>query len=164
MDRGIVVPRTKTRTKQVRHIPEILFHTLQRHYEMSLFKGDDDFVFCNRDGSVCDPDDIRQTVLYPALDHAGIDRVERGSGFHAFRHSASSIINERTGDLKLSQIQLGHKRIATTANVYTHVSKEQVERAGDVLADAVFGHQMSTKTLVDVHQGERESDANPQLQ
>lgn len=44
------------------------------------------------------------------------------SGFHAFRHAGSSIINELTGDLKLSQVQMGHKRLSTTANIYTHTN------------------------------------------
>jgi integrase len=164
VDRGTVMPRTKTGTKHVRHIPEVLFSTLARHHEISLFKSPGDFVFCKRDGTVCDPDMIRDTVLYPAIDRAGIERSPRASGFHAFRHAGSCIINHRTGDLKLSQIQLGHQRITTTADIYTHNNMLQVERAGEVLADAIFGHQMSTKSLVDVHQRDEESDANPQVQ
>ena len=92
------------------------------------------------DGSACDPDHVRESVLYPAVDRAGIQRVSRSSGFHAFRHAGSSIINEVTGDLKLSQIQLGHKRISTTANMYTHTNMRQVERAGEVAKE--IAHQI----------------------
>jgi hypothetical protein len=45
--------------------------------------------------------------------------------------------NELTGDLKLAQIQLGHKRITTTANIYTHANRALIERAGEVLAGAI---------------------------
>jgi integrase len=107
LDRGVVVPRTKNKTKQQRHVPEVLFQALQRHREQSPFTAPDDFVFCDKEGKAADPDYIRFSVLYPALDRAGIERLPRHSGFHAFRHAGSSIINELTGDLKLSQIQLG---------------------------------------------------------
>ena len=97
-----------------------------------------DFVFCKGDGMPCDPDHIRESVLYPAVDRAGIERLARNSGFHAFRHAGSSIINELTGDLKLSQVQMGHKRLSTTANIYTHTNERHVERAGEVLAEAIL--------------------------
>jgi integrase len=89
-------------------------------------------------------------VLYPALDRAGIERTARNCGFHAFRHAGSSIINELTGDLKLSQVQLGHKRLSTTANIYTHTNVRQVERAADVLATAIWpqtGHKVASGQL-----------------
>jgi len=105
------------------------------------------------------PDHVRESVLYPALDRAGIERVLRSSGFHAFRHAGSSIINELTGDLKLSQVQLGHKRLSTTANIYTHTNVRQVERAGEVgrsdPCPAEFVHQLTTKSPVLNQQGER---------
>jgi integrase len=153
LDLGVVVPHTKTRKDQLRHLPGVLFDVLQLHREISQFTSDGDFIFCKLDGSPCDPDEIRTTVLYPALDRAGIARLPRSSGFHAFRHAGSSIINEVTGDLKLSQIQLGHKRITTTANIYTHTNMKQVERAGEVLAKEI-AHQMPTKSVVGGHQGE----------
>jgi len=97
------------------------------------------------------------------VDRAGIPRSPRASGFHAFRHAGSSIISEVTGDLKLAQIQLGHKRISTTANIYTHANMRQVEQAGEVLAKEI-AHQMPTKSLVGAHQGEEDSNANSQVQ
>jgi integrase len=92
VDRGVVIPRTKNKTKQSKHIPEVLFVALQRHREQSIFTAPNDFVFCSRDGSAADPDVIRDSVLYPAVDHVGIERLPRQSGFHAFRHAGSTII------------------------------------------------------------------------
>lgn len=138
LDCGVVIPHTKTRIVQVKHIPEALFRILEQHRDQSSFVRPTDFAFCNENGSACDPDLIRLSILYPAVDRAGINRVARNCGFHAFRHAGSSIINERTGDLKLSQVQLGHKRLSTTANIYTHTNQRQVERAGEVLADAIL--------------------------
>ena len=138
LDVGVVVPHTKTRTVQMRHIPESLLRILEVHRDISKHVQGTNFVFCNEDGSPCGPDQMRESVLYPAVDRAGIRRTSRNCGFHAFRHAGSSIINELTGDLKLSQLQLGHKRLSTTANIYTHASIRQVERAGDVLAEAIL--------------------------
>jgi integrase len=138
LDRAVVVPHTKTRTVHLKHIPEALLRLLESHREISGFVRPTDFVFCKADGSPCDPDHLRESVLYPAVDRAGIGRVSRNCGFHAFRHAGSSIINELTGDLKLSQVQLGHKRLSTTANIYTHTNERHVERAGEVLAEAIL--------------------------
>ncbi|HEY4931539.1 MAG TPA: tyrosine-type recombinase/integrase, partial [Terriglobales bacterium] len=51
-------------------------------------------------------------------------RSSRTAGFHTFRHSAASLINARTGNLKLAQKLLGHSNLSTTADVYsTHRQK-----------------------------------------
>jgi site-specific recombinase XerC len=84
----------------------------------------DSFVFCKPDGSPLNPDVVRRDMLYPALDGLGIPRSSRTDGFHTFRHSATSLINARTGNLKLAQKLLGHSNLSTTADVYTHTSAE----------------------------------------
>jgi hypothetical protein len=37
-------------------------------------------------------------------------------------------------------------------NIYTHANVRQLERAGDVLAEAILSTQMTTKMVVVVHQ------------
>lgn len=66
-----------------------------------------DFVFCKEDGSPLNPDVLRRDVLYPTLDRLGITRNRRAAGFHTFRHSAATIINQKTGNLKLVQKLVG---------------------------------------------------------
>src|SRR6201993_1074136 len=85
------------------------------HRESSLHRGPDDFVFCKKDGSALDPDVLRKDALYPILDRLGIPRKKGASGFHTFRHSAASIVNEQTENLKLAQRFLGHSTIEMTA-------------------------------------------------
>jgi integrase len=63
-------------------------------------------------------------VLYPTLDRLGIARNSRAAGFHTFRHSAATIVNQKTGNLKLVQKLLGHSNLSTTADVYTHTSAD----------------------------------------
>jgi hypothetical protein len=85
------------------------------------------------------PDVLRRDVLYPALDRLRIPRVKGASGFHAFRHTAGSVIEQQTGRLKLSQKLLRHGSIGTTADIYTHVSREAEREAEIALERAYFG-------------------------
>ena len=97
----------------------------------------DDFVFSRLDASPADPDFLRRSVLYPALEGAGIKREPRKHGFHLFRHSAASILHEVTGSVKLAQRQLRHARSSTTSDIYIHVDDEEARRAAQALAEAV---------------------------
>jgi integrase len=86
-----------------------------------------------------DPDVLRKDALYPILDRLGIPRKKGASGFHTFRHSAASIVNEQTGNLKLAQRFLGHSTIKMTADIYTHTSAEAERGAAIALERAIYG-------------------------
>lgn len=103
----------------------------------------EDFVFCKPDGKPLNPDVLRRDVLYPVLDRLGISRASRSSGFHTFRHSAASIVNQQTGNLKLVQRLLGHSNLGTTADVYTHTSNEAERGAALALEQAIYGDLFS---------------------
>jgi len=118
----------------------LLCDALADHRTSSLHIELDDFVFCKADGLPFHPDVLRKDVLYPALDRCKILRSKRSSGFHAFRHTAASIINSKTGNMKLAQHLLGHATLSMTADTYTHVSDDDVREAGSVLEEAIFGN------------------------
>lgn len=99
----------------------------------------EDFVFCKEDGSPLNPDVLRRDVLYPILDRLGIPRTRRAAGFHTFPHSAATIVNQKTGNLKLVQKLLGHSNLSTTADVYTHTSAEANRGAALALEQAIYG-------------------------
>ena len=96
-------------------------------------------MFCSKTGSPLNPDVLRKDVLYPILDKLQIPRSSGASGFHTFRHSAASILNERTGNLKLVQKLLGHSTVDMTANVYTHTSAESEREAALAIERAIYG-------------------------
>jgi hypothetical protein len=102
-------------------------------------------VFCKNDGSALDPDGLRKDALYPILDKLGIPRKKGASGFHTFRHSAASIVNEQTGNLKLAQKFLGHSTIKMTADIYTHTSAE-AER-GAAIALVIMAERVRTRSV-----------------
>jgi integrase len=134
----LVSPKTAASTRDIL-LGSALGETLRNHRETSSRRGPDDFVFCKKDGSPLDPDVLRKDVLYPILDRLGILRAKGASGFHTFRHSAASIVNEQTGNLKLAQKFLGHSTIKMTADVYTHTSAEAEREAALAVERAVYG-------------------------
>jgi integrase len=85
-----------------------------------------------------DPDHLRECVLYPAMDKAKIERSERAYGSHVFRHTAGSIIYEKTGRMKLVQKTLGHSREQTTSDIYVHVEQEIVAESAEIIAEELF--------------------------
>jgi hypothetical protein len=94
----------------------VLARVLAEHRQNSRFTGLEDFVFAKPDGSPLNPDVLRRDVLYPALDRLRIPRPKVASGFHAFRHTAGSVVEEQTGRLKLAQRFLRHSNLSTTAD------------------------------------------------
>ena len=88
-------------------LANVLVDAFAAHLKSSIFPDPEDFVFCKKDGTSLNPDVLRKDVLYPTLDRLNIPRPKRASGFHAFRHSAASLVNAETGNLKLAQRFLG---------------------------------------------------------
>lgn len=134
----LVPPKTPGSVRTLyfgRHLGLILTEQRQR----SLRKSGEDFVFSKSDGSPFNPDILRRDVLYPALDRLGIPRSARCAGFHTFRHSAATIVNAQTGNLKLVQKFLGHTNFGTTADVYTHMAAEEDRNAAVALERAIYG-------------------------
>lgn len=118
---------------------DVLAGHLTNHLQGSAHIGPEDFVFAQEAGGPLNPDVLRRDVLYPALDRSGIARPKRASGFHTFRHSAATFLNEQTGNLKLAQRFLGHADISTTANIYTHPSSESERDAAVAIERVIFG-------------------------
>ena len=134
----LVAPKTHDSTRSIYFGPA-LSSAFEAQRLSSRHTTPESFVFCKADGSPLNPDVLRRDVLYPALDRLGIPRSSRTAGFHTFRHSAASLINARTGNLKLAQKLLGHSNLSTTADVYTHTSAEADASAALALEQAIYG-------------------------
>jgi integrase len=134
----LVLPKTEGSVRVIYFGPSLLgAFTSQR--QNSNHNDPNDFVFCKEDGSPLNPDVLRRDVLYPTLDRLGITRISRAAGFHTFRHSAATIVNQKTGNLKLVQKLLGHSNLSTTADVYTHTSADADRGASLALEQAIYG-------------------------
>ncbi len=133
----LVRPKTQS-SRTTLYLPNELLEILLQHKERSAFTQPDDFIFCKEDGSPCDPDYLRNKVLYPAMDRAGIKRIPREYGFYIFRHSAGTLVHKETGSLKLAQRQLRHSNISTTADTYVHPDDAETKQAGEVIVKAIL--------------------------
>lgn len=138
--RQLVTPKTEASVRTL-HLPVALAGLLLEHQQNARFNSPEDFVFGRVDGTPQDPDYLRKEVLYQALTAAGIKPGYRSHGFHLFRHSAGSIVHSITRDVKTTQELLGHSRLSTTADIYTHVKKTVGEEATEALAKAIVPDQ-----------------------
>ena len=134
----LVAPKTEGSVRIIYFGPSLL-SALTAQNQNSRHRGQDDCVFCKEDGSPLNPDVLRRDVLYPTLDRLGVARSSRSAGFHTFGHSAATIVNQKTGNLKLVQKLLGHSNLSTTADVYTHTSADADRSAALALEEAIFG-------------------------
>lgn len=116
----------KTR-KSIRPLPvgPILKMALDAQRALSHYTQPEDYIFCAGNGHALYADDLRKRVLYPAMDKAGIAREARAYGFHLFRHTAGSEMQEATGDLKKTSSFLGHASTQITGDIYTHGDADQ---------------------------------------
>jgi hypothetical protein len=92
-DGQLVAPKTTGSVRTI-YFGTALSLALTVQVQNSIHSAPEDFVFCRLDGSPLNPDVLRRDVLYPMLDRLGISRTSRASGFHTFRHSAASIVNQ----------------------------------------------------------------------
>ena len=132
----LVAPKTAASKKSFR-LHESLGELLRVHVQSAPFRERDDFVFARIDGSPLDPAHLRNKVLYPALDAAGIRRVKREYGFQILRHSAGSILYDKTRDLKVTQQMLRHSQVGTTADIYVHPDEEVLVEGMDILVKEI---------------------------
>ncbi len=136
--RQLVAPKTESSARTIA-LGEALNSALMEHRMSSRFTGPEDFVFCTQEGASLNPDVLRKDVLYPVLDRLNIPRPKGAAGFHCFRHSAASLINAETGNLKITQKFLGHSNVSTTADIYTHTSEDMEREAASALERSIFG-------------------------
>jgi len=134
--------RSSVRAKQML---DGLKRVLRDHGQLCVCAQPQDYLFANGAGRSYDPDDLRRRVLYPAMDKAGIERkVARFYGFHLFRHSAGSQMQQLTGDLKQTQSFLGHSSIGITSDVYVHLQPDSAMESMKRLEESFFGELCST--------------------
>lgn len=116
------------------HMPEALEARL-RQYLKTWRPNTSDLLFPSRRGTPINPNHVVPRKFHPLLDKLGIERA----GFHAFRHSHSSLLIELGAPVTVAQAQLGHSDLATTLNVYSHVIPQSQRDAVDRLAVVLDG-------------------------
>ena len=118
--------KTKTNSSQRKYvllpeIKEILLDLFEKTKENKKLFGNTyvktDYVFTWQDGRTYRPDYVTHTFK-KILDKNNFPKMR----FHDLRHSCASVLHDKGWELKDIQTWLGHANIATTADIYTHIS------------------------------------------
>ena len=139
---GIFENETKTRDLRFIKLPKETMDLLRdyRQYWVELkfknqdnWKGDD-HVFVQEDGSVIFPDSMTHYLnklgkKYPQLPHLNP---------HAFRHTVASVLIGKQVDPVTVSKRLGHSRVSTTIDLYSHLIAEADADASDTIADVLL--------------------------
>ena len=92
-----------------------------------------DFVIVHPDGKPVYPEYLSQ--LFTKLQEmAGLPKCR----FHDLRHLCATIMLLQGVNVKVAQERLGHKDIATTMNIYSHVLPSSAREAAEKIGSLVF--------------------------
>ena len=127
---GVVehTPKTETSIRTI-PMPKALVKTLKQHkiaqskekLKHGDFYTDNGLVFCTEYGNFLDTRNLTRSYTR----HLNkIDMPYRN--FHSLRHTYATRLFENNVPIKTVQALLGHKDIATTMNIYTHVMPEKM--------------------------------------
>lgn len=104
----ITVPKTRKSRRRI-DLDEQTLGMLKKKY-----CGQDGYVFCKKDGTVYS----RQAINIPRMCHnVGIEP----RSFHALRHTHATILLAAGVHPKIVQERLGHAKIGTTLDTYSHL-------------------------------------------
>jgi integrase len=133
--------KTKSSTRTI-HLPGILIAALRRHgvrqKEEKLAAGPDwqgnpgRLVFTSRRGTPLEPRNVVRSFKI-ALVKAGLPETK----FHNLRHTAATLLFENHAHPKQVQALLGHSRISTTLDTYTHVTEQMLDDTAERI-DSIF--------------------------
>jgi integrase len=92
-----------------------------------------ELVFASKTGRPITPSMLRRSYE-PLLKRAGLPRMR----FHDLRHTSATLLLGRGVHPKVVSEMLGHTRISTTLDLYSHVSMTMQQQAADAF-DAILG-------------------------
>ena len=94
------------------------------------------FVFCNDNGSPMHPDSVN-THFARFSKRNGLPHMKP----HAFRHTMASILLFGGADLVSTSRRLGHAKVTTTADIYSHIIKEADNRNVEIITKTFLSPQ-----------------------
>jgi integrase len=122
------------------HIPPLVWEALEQHHaeqkekrEKAKVWVDADLVFTTHIGTMLEPRNMNR-AWHAVCDRSGIGRRVR---IHDLRHAMGSLLFDAGVPLKVIQKVLRHTRLATTADIYTHVFDEARRDASDQMNDVL---------------------------
>jgi len=90
------------------------------------------------EGKPMHPDTVNQWLRSFAQRH-GLGHINP----HAFRHTMASLLLHGNMDIGAISKRLGHAKISTTLDIYSHILKESDEQSAETIADIVLRKEMA---------------------
>ena len=140
-ERGIYTDTTKTSTTRFLKLPAETMALLKQYHrwwlELKLKNGDrwvdTDFLFVRDNGEPMSPDSLTQWLAGFSKRH-GLPHINP----HAFRHTMASVLIGNGSNIVAVSKRLGHAKVSTTTDIYTHILAEADEQASESLADMML--------------------------
>jgi len=138
-------PKTHASRREVPLVTVVL-QALLVHRSRSLDTSPDALVFASRNRTPLNADNLRKRNLKSACQFIGLKPID----WHTLRHTHSTLLHALGTPLKVCQVQLGHSRLATTLEVYTHTlagaQREAVSKLEELLFPSVPKFGMGERT------------------
>ena len=138
-------PKTE-KSRRLVPLPVPVWEALKHHKQRMEAEGNYKLsapVFCTTNGNYIIPRNFNRK-FYELCRKAGIE----GVNLHALRHTFATRLLEQGENIKVVQELLGHSKISTTADIYSHVvmevKRQAVSRLDNLLSD---GTKMAPKTI-----------------
>ena len=133
-------PKTATSVRTL-DVPLPLMQKLRKHKMLCLSNKlrlgqayiATDYIIVHLDGKPIYPEYLSQ-MLTKLQEKAGLPKCR----FHDLRHLCASIMLLQGVNVKVAQERLGHKDIATTMNIYSHVLPSSAKEAADKIGQLVY--------------------------
>lgn len=140
-DRGIYEDTTKTYTVRFIKLPVETMELLQKYrcwyIEQQLMNGDrwnnTGYLFVQNNGKAMSPDSLTNWLRKFAVRY-NLPNVHP----HKFRHTMASLLYYNGLDSISISKRLGHAKVSTTTDIYSHIIKQAEERASECIADVVL--------------------------
>jgi integrase len=131
----VTEPKTHTSKKPVPLHPSLQRVLLEHRSKLPLQLQSSEWVFpSRRTGKPSHPWSAQRRWLLRAGAIVGVGRI----GWHTFRHTYSTLLNEHGTDVKVQQELLRHADIRTTMNVYTRAVPERLREANSKIVSILL--------------------------
>ena len=140
-DKGIYSTTTKTGETRYIKLPDETMQLLRSyrswHTELRFKNGDrwvdTGYMFTRDNGDVMHPDSITQWLSGFSERH-DLPPIHP----HKFRHTMASMLINDGADIVTVSKRLGHAKVSTTTDIYSHIIKEADAKAADSIADTLL--------------------------
>jgi len=139
--KGLYVSTTKTSTTRFIKLPsetmDLLYEYSQWYNELRTANGDrwqdTGFLFVQDNGEPAHPDSIN-TWLRKFSNRHNLPPINP----HKFRHTMASLLYFNGVDGIAISKRLGHAKVSTTTDIYSHIIKQADEQAAESIADSIL--------------------------